>query len=451
MPLPAILLAACQAAAPASPPPAHDPAPASPQATGGPTLSPARTPSPAPTLSPAATSRTPEPDTSPTFPAATDTTAEPSGGRWHYLAGFPAEGAIEVTSVTGWGSGYVAVGFQPAEGEGFAGRRQGVIWTSVDGREWTRHVPPELQHSSLQYVVSLGGQLFTFGRYSQCPDDPAQSEGCVDAPDAGTAGWRSADALSWHRLTLPPSMSDQETFLDGAAVGMNRMAVFGITGDEVAAVWFSGDGEVWDERRDLAGLDPIDTLAGSPDRFVAFGTRYVEAEDRIETLAAYSEGAGFQSGVLPPATSVFIDTVAWGAAGFVAIGSAEDLDAEDATGAALVSPDGLSWAAAEPANMPADVTFGHALAVPTGYVAIGLGPEDETLRAEVSSWFSTDGLDWQSLGPLATGVVRQLNGSAVGESGIVVFGVDFDDEAELSAGTVHAWFAPLAALRPGEG
>jgi hypothetical protein len=407
------------------------PTPSPPTATvAPPTASPPA--SPAPGTPPGAT---PTPGMSP-----------PPGETWLYLTDFPAEEAIEVSSVVARGDGFVAVGFEPVPGEGFGGRRNGVVWTSTDGRSWARSRPPAFDFFAPLYIADLDGALYAFGEYSICPEFSEEDE-CEDVPDAGIAAWRSTDGSEWQRLTVPDSMRD--AIIDGAVVGLGRLVVYGGAGDDLSGVtWLSVDGEQWHEIRDVTAVDPISALAAGPERLVAFGTRYLPLDDDIETLAGHSDGGGFQPAALPAGQRGRIHAVVHGPVGFVAVGMV--FDPASAGAVALVSADGTAWTPA--ASVPGDVGFHHLLALPGGYLAIGLEASDVDFGIErATAWFSADGLTWAEHGDLLGGEFRQLSGSAAGPGGAVVFASQFeeiDDEepADLSSGSIHAWFAPPAAL-----
>ncbi len=433
VPLLAAVLAAALGgctAAPVVSPPATTPAAATPAASptaGGPVATATQTPATPPAGSP-----------------------PPAGAGWHYLADFPAGRAIEVSAVVSRGEGFLAVGFEPAAGEGFGGRRNGVVWTSADGRTWERARPAGWDDFAPLHLASLAETLYAFGRYSICLEF-SEEEDCQDAPDAGIAAWRSTDGAAWHRLPVPESM--RLAILDGVAVGLDQLVAYGSSGEELLAVaWLSGDGETWTEITDVAAVDPISALGAGPDRLVAFGTRYLPLEDDVETLAGYSDGGAFQVGHLPADQRGTVQSAAWGSAGFVAVGQPFFATPDAVNAIALVSADGITWSAASPPDLPAGAAFQHVLALAGAYLAIGSEPlAEEFDRERASAWYSLDGLAWRDHGDLGGGAFRQLSSSAVGSGGAVVFATDFAeaDEEELfddAEGTIHAWFAGPESL-----
>lgn len=437
MTLLAALVIACEATLPLDPTPTPV-APAPPAAPGSPAA-----PATAPPGTPLPNGATPGRIVG-SPPALTPGGAE---GEWLYLAHFPAEGAIEVAGVAAHGDGYVAVGSEPFPGEGFAGRRNGIVWTSSDGVGWTRAQPEVLANVTLSSVVSLGGEVLAFGRYSVCSE---LSEDCVDAPEAGIGLWRSADAADWQRLALPDSL--RTGILDGVATDGVQIVAYGSTGDDlVGALWLSASGEQWQELRDVGVVDPISTLGAGDGRLVAFGTRYLPDEDEIETLAGYSEGGAFGQATLPAGQRGVIHDVAWSERGFVAVGAQFEATGDRLAAAALVSGDGVDWTGAATADLPAEAGFEHVLVLPRGYLAIGSVPTDEFGRELAHSWFSADGRSWEDYAALSGGSFSQLSSSVLGSQGALVFATDFDESEELAppdieSGTIHAWFAPLEGL-----
>lgn len=381
----------------------------------------------------------------PSTPAPTPATPVP-GEAWQYLADFPAEAAIEVSAVVARGDGFVAIGFEPAPGEGFGGRRNGVVWTSPDGRSWTRSRPVSLDNSAPLYLASLNDVLYAFGEYSLCPEFSEEDE-CDDAPDAGFAVWRSSDAADWQRLAVPDSM--RGSILDGVTAGPGGLIAHGSTDDDLLGVVFlSADGQNWQETYDVAPVDPISALGVGPERLVAFGTRYLPDEDDVETLAGYSDGGGFAPAQLPPGQRGVVEAAVWGPAGFVAVGVAFAPIAEGAV--ALVSQDGQQWSAAT--DVPTEVGFHQLLVLGGGYLAIGSQPIDDEFGLEqASAWYSPDGLVWVEHGDLPVGEFFQLSAATVGAGGAVVFATlyeewDDDEPDDELVSSIHVWFAPAQAL-----
>jgi hypothetical protein len=411
--------------------------PVQPTVGSQPTADPMTTPSPAPgtTLSPGAPTDIPL------------TTPTPFSGQvWQQLVDFPRGEALEVTSATPLADGgFYAVGFQPVPGEGYFGRREGVVWTSAEGRSWQATVDPQFQFATLEEVVELNRTVLVFGTIETC--DLNLGEDCVEPPDSGWAGWRLAGGTTWERLSLPASM--QAGTVDGVVAGNDRLFAFGWTGDEAQSiVWASLDGNTWTETTDLAEMDTVTAMSGGPNGTVAFGTRFASELGDLELLATVStDAAHFGRAAAPALPAATIQAVTTGRSGLVAVGDGGDLDL-NFSGVALHSPDGITWTQ----GSAADGTFaGAALrsvhAVPDGYVAIGTLPlPDEFGISKGASWFSSDGLAWRMQAPLGDRF-SDLNSTAAGPTGVVAFTVleeEPDDETVIS--TISAWFAPIEAF-----
>ena len=441
-----VLLAAALVGCAGEGQPTASPAPSPTQAAG--TLPPQGPISP---TSPPIAGATASPELSPgaaTSPSPAGTGAGPAaatGSPWQYLAGFPGEGAIEVSSVTGTPTGFVAVGYQPMPGDGYYGRRRGIVWRSADGIAWERVEPAEFEFASLDQVVLLNDQLYAFGTVSAC--DFVIDDACTDIAEAGWTVWRSSDGLAWSRLPQSPALKAAD--LDGVIVGPNLLVAHGSTGDEQAAVvWLSADGQTWEETRELAGLDPIGAMASGAHGFAAIGAHFVPSLDDIEAVAAYStDGRTFQPAQLPGSLPVAFRGVAAAHAGYVAVGYADRED-QPLMAAAIVSADGQTWSAAPAQDGFTNLGFHHVSAVPSGYLAIGFVPEADSFDRQLgSTWFTADGLSWARAGDLQGGAYQELGGAAVSGAGMVIFATDFEDEGDEEViSTIRPWFAALDRL-----
>ncbi|MGI8736778.1 MAG: hypothetical protein ACR2KS_05885 [Candidatus Eremiobacter antarcticus] len=400
-----------------------------------------------------------QPSANPTEPGETD--ADPTVGSrtlgphasptpftgqvWQPLPDFPSGDAFEVTGVTVSGTGFAAVGFQQVPGEGFFGRRQGVVWRSDDGRVWQSTVDTVFQFVTPEEVVSLGDSLFVFGTIDTC--DLSLAEECVEPPDSGWAVWRSTAGGAWERL--PQQAQMQTGTIDGLVSANGMLVAHGWAGEEAQSiVWTSTDGATWASTTDLAEMDPVTAMGAAPTGLVAFGTKFAsEAADLELVAAAATDGAHFARVPAPALPSATVHSVAAGPLGMVAVGEVEDIDLAF-TGVALYSIDGLSWtqiAAPDESFANSAITLVHA--VRAGYVAIGVVPQlDDFGISTGASWFSSDGQSWQALASLG-GRFSQLTASAAGPTGIVAFTVTEEEpEDETVVSTISAWFAPVDAF-----
>ena len=411
--------------------PTAEPATAPPTDLGSPTPIPLTTPSPGPSESPS--------------PAVT---AVPTG--FQTLTGFPVSGAYEVTDVTSKPGGFVAVGFGGLAGDVYFGVRQGIVWTSADGINWSQSVDPALANVTPFRVAALGEDVFLFGVLTHCPQ--AFDETCIDVPEAGNAVWRSTAGGPW---TRQPQLADMQLgLIDDVIVAGDRMAVFGVAGDEnqTTTIWLGSDGATWTTTTDLAGLDLISSMTAGPGGagFAAFGTDYLaDIEDIILTGAFSSDGLHFAPATIPELPGTAIDDVVAGASGYAGVGYRTG-EGTDISGVALHSADGMIWAEATNFDL-SYATSGlievHPLAA--GFVALGFTPHvDDFTVQDGAAWLSADGLDWHRGAPLG-GTFTELSATALGSAGLVVFAVEHADvDEENLSSTIHAWFAYRDALAP---
>ncbi len=419
-------LLACLAAC-GAPVPSSSPGPPIPSGESSPTAPPA-----VGTIAPTSTASSSQSPSAPT----------PLG--WQPLEDFPAEGAIEVASVTTWAGGFVAVGSAPAEGEDIFGLRQGVVWRSAHGRTWERSTDEVFANASLLHVVATADAAYVFGFYSICP---LLTEGCDDAPDAGIAVWRSTDdaATAWERVPQPVEM--REALLDGVATAHDSIIAYGSSGNDLSAgMWASSDGRDWESVGDLVGMDPVSAVVAGPSGFAAFGTRYVVESDTTRTVAGYSaDGRELSSADISEELDAVIEDVAYGDQGFIAVGTQDD-PRQGLSPVVLRSGDGMSWTPIEPSASFARTGFHAVHVLPDGFVVIGfarIGAEGE--REQARTWQSSDGLIWHQALPL-DGAYREFKSSAIAPTGVVAFAVDFEDEFDPAAASlIRAWYAPLPA------
>ncbi len=357
---------------------------------------------------------------------------------WRSLGEFPFAGAFEVTSVTATSTGYAAVGFAAVPGETYFGRRQGIVWTSADGRAWQQSADPAFQYVTPEEIVSLGDSLYVFGTLEACgleaPDD------CVEVPESGWAAWRSTGGGPWERL---PQNSDMKSGgVDGVAVAHGNLAVFGWTGERaLSTIWYSTDGVNWNATSAVAGMDPVTAVAEAPTGIAAFGTVYSEEVDDLRLITAFSaDGVAFGNVAAPDIVGGTMQAATLGEAGLVGVGESTDSDL-NFTGLALHSADGQAWTqATAPDGSFAGADLLRVHGVPGGYVALGLLPDPDDFGINSGqSWKSADGVSWSALAPFGVSFTR-ISSSAAGPGGVVVFTVQeegFEEESVTS--TPEAW------------
>jgi hypothetical protein len=335
-------------------------------------------------------------------------------------------------------SGYTAVGFGAVAGETYFGRRQGMVWTSADGRAWQQNADPAFQFVTPEEIVAIGDSLYVFGTLEACgleaPDD------CLEVPEAGWAVWRSTAGSAWERL--PQFAPIQTGGIDGVAVVKGTLVAFGWTGDEAQpTIWYSPDGASWSSTSALAGMDPVSAVTEAPTGIAAFGSVYSDDVDDIRVITAFSaDGVAFGTVAAPDVVGGTVQSAVSGDAGLVAVGESTDADL-NFTGLAMHSTDGQAWTQATAADASfdgADLLRVHG--VPGGYVALGLMPDtDDFGVSSGQSWRSADGLTWSSLAPFAESFTR-ISSSAAGLGAVVAFTVHEEGfEGESVTSTPEAW------------
>lgn len=165
----------------------------------------------------------------------------------------PAPGTtIGMNGVTASGSGWLAVGEEDTACELNCDSAQSVraiVWSSADGLTWSRRpTSSSLAHAAMNGVVQAGPGFVAVGA---APDRVTTSQ----VPEHGVV-WTSTDGRSWSRvadapLFHAPSGTDQ-TFGDSikavATDGTHLVAVgtVGTQGDVGSALaWSSSDGRTW--------------------------------------------------------------------------------------------------------------------------------------------------------------------------------------------------------------
>lgn len=352
-------------------------------------------------------------------------------------AGFTGRTEQAVHAVTATSGGFVAVGDDDA-GE----RRVAVVWTSADGVTWQRQpASPDMAElpgsedtegvsarsvAGPGPVVAVGGgfglQVWTSpdGRRWTRDDPPvtgSRTDNALVAGDGSAVLIASAGSLWFRRAggrwadvgsdaSAFPRSSESSTISLMVRVG-DRLVAYG-RDDGDKAVWFSSDGRVWQRQaaaesalHDGSGIDALTTFAGVT---YAVGTarRAGTAGDSVAAVWRSENGGTTweRADAANPAFFVKGSTqmfgVAAGPRGVVAVGLAYDVG-QTIDAHAWFSPDGRSWrAVAEPAAWSAagDQYLGHVCALPDGgFVAMGAS----VARGQHDSWtwVSADGVNWE--------------------------------------------------------
>lgn len=284
-----------------------------------------------------------------------------------------------MVSVTAGGPGLVAVG---GAADPFVAREgRAAVWTSVDGRTWSRvpHAESVFGATEMMSVTAGGPGLVAVG----------ESDG------AGRA-WTSPDGFTWSRVPHNEALSGALS-MKSVTVGGPGLVAVGWDGGEWqgywgnAVVWTSPDGVTWSRvphNEAIFGggwVGMVGVTAGGPG-LVAVGGEWV---DEIEGSRAvvWTSPDGFTWSRVPHNQAVFgnaeMSGVTAGGPGLVAFGSADEATA------VWTSPDGFTWS-----RVPSsEAVFGGAdMSAVTvggpGLVAVGTDSQGAV------AWTSADGITW---------------------------------------------------------
>jgi hypothetical protein len=372
----------------------------------------------------------------------------PPGGIAQRLTGFQQGNAYEVTDVAATPNGMIAVGFT-GTGQGYYGLRQGVVWRSADGLTWEQTTDPAFVDVSPANVVPIGDSVYLFGDYETCSEE---ADECSADDNSGTVVFKSTNGGAWEQLAQTQDITLSS--FDGVSAWDNTLVAWGTGNDDNASttVWTSTDGLTWTATTDLAGLDPVDTVAGGGQGLIAFGEKYDDTIEDSQLVAATStDGIHFAPVTVPPVTGGSIVDAATGPGGFAGVGYAES-DDFSSLAMTVASADGSTWTQT---NAP-DNSFDNAIlndihTTPSGYVAVGSTLDDEDMTYQTGRlWASADGKTWRSLGTFG-GAFSQYGASAMAPGGLVVFTEDeqdSNDEGTDVNSTLYGWYIPNATLTP---
>jgi hypothetical protein len=201
------------------------------------------------------------------------------------------EGGQHIWAVHTFEEGLVAVGFAYATD----GAYDGAIWTSPDGRGWTRVDPgmfAEAGHQLIKGVVGgTGGlPLVAVG----CEDDAERCD--IDGQDSDAAVWTSGDGRTWTKAPLGSEWLVGEGIQTMYAVSRRDEIFIAVgahtanTGDLDGAVWTSIDGVSWAFQRDPAFK--VQALGGPPDdQTIRALTRFHREELSFVAVGVTDDGA----------------------------------------------------------------------------------------------------------------------------------------------------------------
>lgn len=279
----------------------------------------------------------------------------PDGQTWsrvpHDEAVFGGPGQQQMRSVVQGGPGLVAVGAEVGYRQG---RQAAAVWTSSDGRTWSR-VPHDESvfggpgQQVMRSVVQGGPGLVAVGH-----DDREENARGV------AAVWTSPEGRTWSRVPHDKSVfgGPGELGMQAVAKGPRRLVAVGAGSDRAAAVWTSPDGRTWSrvphDESVFGGTGiprMLSVTAGGPG-FVAVGERW--PEEGLDTSAVvWTSPDGRTWSRMAPGGSGFdgsddqgMKSVAKGGPGLVAVG----YNSGRATPMAWTSPDAQKWSPTVPAG-----------------------------------------------------------------------------------------------------
>ena len=159
---------------------------------------------------------------------------------------------VTMTAATPRDGGWLAVGSEapPCAIDCDGSSIRAIVWTSTDGRHWTRQPNgTSLAHAAMTGVVRGGPGFVAVGR---APDRPTTG---ASSPTHAVA-WTSKDGRSWSRVPDAPVFhapaGTDQTFGDSmtsVAIAGNRLVAVGTVGTQdgvgSALAWWSDDGRHW--------------------------------------------------------------------------------------------------------------------------------------------------------------------------------------------------------------
>jgi hypothetical protein len=318
-------------------------------------------------------------------------------------APFSGVGNQFVFAVTADGDGFVAVG----EDLRFGGPVNGTVWTSPDGRSWTRLgvAQNDLADSEIDLLATNGTRLVALGG--------------ARAGDASGGGperivWVSDGGASWRRLSSGPPPFEG-VFVTGVVGGPAGFVAWGADGLR-AAIFHSDDGTVWTRVATGPSLESAEVTDVKPYRggFVAVGAHIPASPPRsprivggpdLSTAAAWWSPDGRSWAAASTEAGPGLRSLDVGAAGLLAMGGSS---CGGCVGPGIVwqSDDGRHWR-----RIGADATTSPAYAS-DGARIVRFDPQG---TGDVSS--STDGITWQ---PVANVGRVDYYGLTVGRRGLVL-------------------------------
>lgn len=362
----------------------------------------------------------------------------------HDEAVFSPSEVQDIKSVTVGGPGFVVVGQTNAPtAEGWPG--DAAVWTSVDGITWSL-VPndePPLGGPGFQMMqsVTVGGPGLVAVGFGWDEPDLVGSTAVV---------WTSVDGRVWSRLPFEqdafgsPGYDGNGTVMNSVTVGGPGLVAVGSDGG-VSAVWTSPDGVSWSRaphnpdafgtgQANRSASEMLGVTAGGPG-LVAVG-QVGEGVEEQSSAAVWTSADGITWSRVPHNGAVFggtgiqaMNSVTPGGPGLVAVGIEEPNSVEAMGGAhaaVWTSPDGVTWSR-----------------VPHDESTFGGGEDDETHMDDVAAagpglvavgatvWTSPDGITWTRV-PDAESIlgIGEMESVIAASPGLIAVG-EVDDNAAV--------------------
>ena len=285
----------------------------------------------------------------------------------------------------------------------------GLVWVSTDGLTWERVSDPDdlAYGGKIMGMVAAAGPGFVAGGLSCDTEERCDYGGYV------AALWTSVDGRDWSRVPIDPELfGGAGEIRDLLARPSGILAIArDYAGDGRWAVLSSPDGLTWERAWTGDGAGMASALAESSVGLVAIGNEPLDTGFAIGAVWTSADGTEWQR--VPHDPEVFGDgreatwnmiDVAAGAAGFVAVGT----DGTDAI--VWISPDGVAWERV-PHDPEAFSGTSMSRVIPWGSGYLAAGPEQaigEDLGGPVAGmpsapsrptiWVSPDGRTWHRIG-----------------------------------------------------
>jgi hypothetical protein len=384
-----------------------------------------RTPDPASpaTVSPSPTGAAPSASATSAAIAADPTSADQY--TW-VQASAPIDRYTLQTSVAATPLGYVAVGVRmntelPEPSATFAPGSNplaslyiGVVWTSADGRTWSR-IPdaPDFHSASMTKVVGTADGALIFGSGGVCLPDACGGL----PPNGGTVVWGSSDGGRWTRLPgtglEAGAVSDVVRTASGyVAVGYvassKAKPVQGMQEPTDAAVWRSADGRTWTAVAGLPrGADRLVQVQSDGGELTAVGTTST-------TLDAWTSADGGATWAAGPSLADICCTSHAISGGTMVVAGPDDSTAEKPVGVVSTSDGHGKWTRATPTAIrgirPAWVEVIGTSVVVFGWTfhrdSVGVLLDDQErafMSADAKSWARFElPTAWEGVAPIAT-------------------------------------------------